>query len=124
MFLPQGPYKVGDISRSISSNLSRLSDGDKIILKDRQDFLTGLEPQEVAQGLGGFGDYLAYVFPQFGRVVLESLRRDNAIYVFKGKWESFSRLTKRQIIDANVHDARVLHTKGWQDRLMTVLHNN
>lgn len=121
VFLPSGPYKTGEVSAAIEPSISRLSSGDKIILKDRQDFLTDLNPQEVAQGLGGFGDYLAYVFPQYGRVVLESLRRDNAIYVFKGQWESFSRLTKRQIIDSGVHDARILHTKGWQARLMEAL---
>jgi len=123
VFLPSGPYKREDVSRALTSMISRLSDGDKLILKDRQDFLTGLDPQEVAQGQGGFNDYLAYVFPQFGRVVLESLRRDNAIYVFKGAWESFSRLTKREILDSGVHDARVLHTKGWQSRLSEVLNS-
>jgi hypothetical protein len=117
VFLPSGPYKAGDISRAMDSVIAKASAGDQIILKERQDFLTELEPQEVAQGLGGFSDYLAYVLPQYGRVVLESLRRDNAIYVFKEKWEAFSRLTKRQILDSSVHDARILHTKGWQGRL-------
>ena len=121
IFLPSGPYKSGEISRSLDGILSTVSTGDKIILKERQDFLTDLEPQEVAQGLGGFSDYLAYVFPKYSRVVLESLRRDNAIYVFKDKWEAFSRLTKRQILDSGVHDARVLHTKGWQARLIQAL---
>jgi hypothetical protein len=121
VFLPSGPYKKGDVTRAITSVLERLGDSDRIILSERQDFLTELEPQEVAQGQGGFNDYLAYVFPQYGRVVLESLRRDNAIYVFKGQWERFSRLSKREILDSGVHDARVLHTKGWQDRLLDVL---
>jgi hypothetical protein len=123
-FLPSGPFKKGDITQSLEPVLSRLGVGDKIILSERQDFLTELDPQEVAQGQGGFNDYLAYVFPQYGRVVLESLRRDNAIYVFKSAWESFSRLTKRQILDSGVHDARVLHTKGWQGRLMEILRSN
>lgn len=121
VFLPSGPYKAGDIAKAATSILSRISDGDRIVLTERQDFLTGLDPQEVAQGQGGFNDYLAYVFPQYGRVVLESLRKDNAIYVFKGQWERFSRLSKRDILDSGVHDARILHTKGWQGRLRNVL---
>lgn len=120
-FLPSGPYKKGDVPRALDRVFSRLSEGDRTILSERQDFLTELEPQEIAEGQGGFNDYLAYVFPQFGRVVLESLRRDNAIYVFKDSWEKFSRLTKREILDDNLQDARVLHTKGWQARLMQAL---
>ena len=121
VFLPTGPYKKGDVPRALTSMFSRLSEGDRTILSERQDFFTELDPREIARGVGGFNDYLAYVFPQYGRVVLESLRRDNAIYVFKGQWESFSRLSKREILDAGVHDARIVHTKGWQQRLMTVL---
>jgi hypothetical protein len=110
-----------DVPAALTTIMSRLSEGDRTILTERQDFLTELDPQEIARGVGGFSDYLAYVFPQYGRVVLESLRRDNAIYVFKGQWEGFSRLTKRQILDAGVHDARIVHTKGWQQRLMSAL---
>jgi hypothetical protein len=121
VFLPAGPYRKGDVPRALTTVMLRLSEGDRTILTERQDFLTELDPQEIARGIGGFSDYLAYVFPQYGRVVLESLRRDNAIYVFKGQWEGFSRLTKRQILDAGVQDARIVHTKGWQERLMRVL---
>ena len=120
-FLPEGPFKKGDVARALDAVFSRLSDGDRTILTERQDFLTALEPQEIAQGEGGFNDYLAYVLPQYGRVVLESLRRDNAIYVFKGAWEQFSKLTKREILDASLEDKRIIHTKGWQGRLMTAL---
>lgn len=120
-FLPAGPYKKGDVAREIKPVLDRLNDGDRLILSERQEFLAELEPQEIARGLGGFNDYLAYIYPQYRRVVLESLRRDNAIYVFKNKWEQFSRLTKREILDQGFHDARILHTKGWQNRLKTTL---
>jgi len=121
VFLPSGPYKKGDVPKALTEVFSRVSDDDRLILSERQDFLVEQKPQEIAQGLGGFNDYLAYVFPEYGRVVLESLRRDNAIYIFKDSWEKFSRLSKREILDANVHDARILHTKGWQARLMTAL---
>lgn len=120
-FLPTGPYKKGDVPRALDRVFSGLSEGDRTILSERQDFLTELNPQEIAQGDGGFNDYLAYVLPQYGRVVLESLRRDNAIYIFKDTWERFSRLTKREILDDNLQDARILHTKGWQGRLMSAL---
>lgn len=69
-FLPSGPYKKGDVPTALDKVFSRLSAGDRTILTERQDFLTELDPQEVAQGEGGFNDYLAYVLPQYGRVVL------------------------------------------------------
>lgn len=121
VFLPSGPFKKGDVPRALDQVFSRLNESDKIILSERQDFLTELQPQEIAEGQGGFNDYLAYVFPQYGRVVLESLRRDNAIYIFRDSWEKFSRFTKREVLDSGVHDARILHTKGWQGRLMAAL---
>lgn len=120
-FLPSGSYKQGTITTALGPLLAKLRPGDRMILTGRQEILDSFEPQEIAQGEGGFSDYLAYVFPQYGRVVLESLRRDNAIYVFKGAWEAFSRLTKRQIIDSGVHDARIVHSTGWQQRLQDVL---
>lgn len=120
-FLPPGPFKKGTIAEAIKSTMDTFSDGDKIIMTERQNLLTELEPAEVARGSGGFSDYLAYVFPQYERVVLESLRRDNAIYVFHSQWEKFSRLTKREILDLDVHEARVVHSKGWQGRLKAVL---
>lgn len=120
-FLPPGPFKKGDVPAALDQVFARMSEGDRTILSDRQDFLTELEPTEIARGIGGFNDYLAYVMPQFGRVVLESLRRDNAIYIFKDSWERFSRLSKREILDSAVHDARILHTTGWKSRLLQAL---
>lgn len=120
-FLPPGPYKSGEIAEAIKPILENLRSGDQLIVADRQDFMEGLDPQEVARGEGGFNDYLAYVFPQHGKVILESIRRDNAIYIFDGAWEAFSRLTKRQIIDQKVHKARIVHSTGWKSKVLNVL---
>jgi hypothetical protein len=55
---------------------------------------------------GGFSDYIAYVFAERRLVVLESVRKGNAIYVFGQNWDRFSKLSKAEILDRNCSDPR------------------
>ena len=46
--------------------------------------------------------------------ILESLIYGNAIYVFDKNWLEFSKLTKKEILDENLHMKRIIHKKGWE----------
>lgn len=115
--LPAGQYPWDRVDDHVGYALKRVSDGVRDVILDRQHTLKSLKPDECWVGEGGFDDYMAYVFHSHGLVVLESLRRDNAIYLFKGDWRPVSRLTKAQIIQNGLHHARIVHTKDWKGKL-------
>lgn len=120
-FLPPGKHPWDRVKEAIAPYKARMSEGDAKVLEARQEIVSALGPAEIAAGEGGFGDYLAYIFPDMDAVILESIRRDNAIYVFGGDWEKFSRLTKAQVVQSGVHKERIIHSTGWPQRLRQAL---
>ena len=68
-----------------------------------------------------FANYLAYLFPDRDLVLMESLEHGNATYVFDGNWEEFSQLTKAEILSQGLQKDRLIHSKGWENRLAEVL---
>lgn len=115
--LPTGQYPWDKVDEHVGHALKRVGEGVRDVILDRQQMLKSLKPDECWVGEGGFDDYMAYVFHSNGLIVLESLRRDNAIYLFKGDWRPVSRLTKAQIIQGGLHHARIVHTKDWKGKL-------
>ncbi len=63
----------------------------------------------------------SYVFGSRGLVVLESVRRDNAIYVFGLDWKRFAQLSKAEILSNGYHKSRIIHSKGWKQRIGVML---
>lgn len=120
-FLPPGKHPWDRVKEALEPFRARMSEGDAKLLEIRQQIVSGLGPTEIAAGEGGFGDYLAYIFPDKDAVVLESIRRDNAIYVFGGDWENFSRLTKAEVLRNGVHKERIIHSTGWPEKLRRAL---
>jgi len=115
--LPAGIYPWDKVDEHVAHAVLRMKDDAKGLILGRQEMLKSLGPDECWVGEGGFDDYMAYVFKSKELVVLESLRRDNALYIFTGDWRPVSRLTKAQILQNDLHHGRVVHSKGWQARL-------
>jgi hypothetical protein len=120
-FLPPGEYPWPRAKADLAERLDKLGAGTALVIMDRAEFLNSLGPDQIIVGAGGFSDYMAYTFPAHGIVIMEAVRRDNALYVFSMNWEQASQLTKAQIIQANVHLARVIHTKEWKQRVTGIL---
>lgn len=118
--LPEGddPW---DRARSAVRNRNLDSADSETIILDRQDHICSFGPNEIFVGRGGFDDYLAYIFEERGVVVLESVTRGNAIYVFERNWENFSQLTKREIIQNDLHLQRIVHATGWKQRFAQLM---
>jgi len=94
------------------------------IILARQDKITSYAPDEVYVGTGGFSSYVAYVFKSKKIVVLESILTGNATYIFDENWQQFSMLTKAEILDNAFQEHRLIHSKGWEFRLESVLDAN
>ncbi|MFY0620053.1 hypothetical protein [Shimia sp.] len=119
--LPPGKYPWQRLKTHLGEVLKRTSENTQSVIYDRQETILSFDPDEQFVGTGGFSDYIAYTFKERGLVVLESIRKDNAIYVFGLDWDRFSKLTKSEIINANLHLARLVHTKGWKGKLARLM---
>ena len=71
------------------------------------------KPDTVAIGRGGFQGYIVYGFDKLNIFILESMYRNNATYVLDGNWEQISRLSKKEILDKQLHQARIIHNESW-----------
>ncbi|WP_378948904.1 hypothetical protein [Paracoccus sp. R86501] len=115
-FLPPGKSPWSTLHAHLSAHLKASPSTLKVIF-DRQKTIMSYKPDDMYVGEGGFGDYIAYHFKAKGFVVLECVRKGNAIYVFDKNWASFAQLSKGDIIQNGLHKARIVHTDGWKDRL-------
>lgn len=122
--LPPGEYPWEQLRTHLEQMLDRTSENTQRVILDRAAFLRSLNPDQVFVGAGGFGDYVAYLFRVRGIVVLESIRRDNALYVFGDDWQTVSRLTKAEVLSQRRQQARIIHTDGWKDRLQAVVNRS
>ena len=119
--LPPGAHPWATVSAHLHSMLKRVSPNTRRVIEDRQATIMSHSPSEQYVGLGGFEDYIAYVFRKRDVVVLESIRRDNAIYVFGQEWERFAQLSKREVLLHRHQLARIVHAGDWKERLARLL---
>lgn len=119
--LPSGEYPWTKIEAHIDAAVGKRSDDAKRVIWDRQQTIKEFGPDEIFVGEAGFDDYLAYVFRSRGIVVLESVRKDNAIYVFGLDWQRVSQLTKADIIRGGLHLTRIIHSTGWKTELARLM---
>ncbi len=115
--LPPGEYPWQKLEEHIRQSHGARSEGDLMFIMDRQLTINNHGPDKIFVGQGGFSDYVAYQLSDRGIVVMESIRRDNAIYIFGEDWAEVSQLTKSEVLNGSRHLARIIHSKGWKDRL-------
>lgn len=112
--LPPGAYPFERARKELSQFLSGLPDTARPVVEDRIRTITRYEPDLIAVGVGGFTDYVVFGFTKRGMYVLESHRLGNATYALKSDWESVAMLSKKEILDGSLHEARVIHNHGWR----------
>ena len=42
---------------------------------------------------------------------------NNATYIFKSDWQELSKISKKQIIDGNLHYKRIIHSPQWEEQI-------
>lgn len=119
-FLPPGKSPWNTLHSHLTTHLKASPATLKVVL-DRQKTIMSYGPDDLYIGEGGFSDYIAYHFKARGLVVLECVRRGNAIYVFDKNWSAFAQLSKGEIIQNGYHKARIIHSNGWKARLDKLL---
>ena len=119
--LPTGRYPFARIDQHLREVLKRSGQNVFKVIRDRQQTILTHGPAEMHVGLGGFENYIAYVFADRSLTVLECVRHGNAIYVFGRDWKELAKLSKAEIIDGDLHLARIVHSDGWKERLRKLL---
>ncbi|SIO35317.1 hypothetical protein SAMN05444722_1615 [Rhodovulum sp. ES.010] len=119
--LPAGAHPWPRLEEHLADALRRTPDRVSAVIMDRQKEIVSQGPDLMYVGVGGFSDYIAYELRNCGVVVLESIRRGNALYVFGDDWRTVSSMTKAEVLAGNLHLERIIHSEGWKARLNKAL---
>ncbi len=119
--LPQGQYPWSTIGPQIMSAIKPRGKGNSAVVEGRLQLINSKQPDFVAVGKAGFQGYVIFGFPNYNTYVLESSQCNNATYIFDNDWQHLSQLTKAEILDGNLHHARVIHRRNWTAEILRYL---
>lgn len=115
--LPPGEFPFERAKKELAEYLERVEENVRPVVQSRIRSVTQYKPDFVAVGVGGFREYVVFGFQSKGIYVLESPTLGNATYVFKNNWAEVSALSKKEILDGALHEARLIHNNRWTGAL-------
>jgi hypothetical protein len=120
--LPPGEYPWKTLQAKLETTLQKTK-GRRVVVENRLETIINFGPTFRASGRAGFEGYLVFGFPNKKLFVLESLFFGRATYVLGENWEQISKLTKKEILDQDLHKARIVHQEGWHKEMHNLLSN-
>jgi hypothetical protein len=115
--LPPGEFPFERAKKELADFLDRVEENVRPVVQSRIKSVTQYKPDFVAVGVGGFSEYVVFGFRAKNIYVLESPTLGNATYVFRNDWAEVSVLSKKEILDGSLHEARLVHNKRWTGAL-------
>jgi hypothetical protein len=115
--LPPGEFPFERARKELAEYLEQVDESVRPVVQSRIKSVTQYKPDFVAVGVGGFREYVVFGFQSKGIYVLESPTLGNATYVFKNNWADVSALSKKEILDGSLHEARLIHNNRWTGAL-------
>ena len=119
--LPPGEFPFDRARIELDSYLKKLPEDERAVATERIRAITRHSPDFVAVGIGGFSDYVVFGFTDRQRYVLESPHTGNATYVFRNDWEQISRYTKREILQGELQEERLIHNNRWSRAISDII---
>jgi len=119
--LPPGRYPWEKMRELLQPVIRQAKEGNRPVVENRLENVNKYNPEFVAVGQGGFRGYVVFAFPVRYTFVLESPQTNNATYIFSDKWEILSMMSKAEVLDANLQKDRIIHRKGWHDKIKSLL---
>jgi hypothetical protein len=119
--LPKGKMPWEKLREKISEYSESQRAKSKAAAMNRFEQINNLEPDFVAVGRGGFKGYVVFGFSKKSIYVLESQNVNNAVYVFGNDWKTLSQLSKAEILESSLQEARIIHGPTWFSRLTSLL---
>lgn len=121
-FLPKGTLVRGDTEK-----INDVIDSVRNYVKDPQEseafakrlfVITEYKPDLQGQGPAGFFGYIVLGFKNRGIVILESMYKGDATYVFDEKeYEKIIVKSKQEILDNKLHMERFIHHDNWEEKV-------
>lgn len=112
--LPPGEYPWDEVKNHVKESVSKAPKGKKPVIEHRLKIITKHNPTYFAVGKGGFDGYWVFGFPEKGIYILENSNYGNATYCFGDNWKQCTQLSKKEILDNELHFDRVVHREGWE----------
>lgn len=119
--LPKGKKPWYTVNEALAPTIERATSGNQAVIQARFTAVQKHQPDFYAIGHGGFSGYVVFGFERLGLYILESVYYNNATYVLNKSWESVSQMTKAEILDQNLHYARLIHKSSWVTQLSALL---
>lgn len=118
--LPQGEQPWNTLGPKIFSVI-KIGKGNAAVVEGRLELVNSKKPDFVAVGRAGFQGYVIFGFTSRNIYILESSQCNNATYILNHNWQHLSQLTKAEILDGNLHQARVIHRRNWATEILRYL---
>lgn len=115
--LPPGKYPWDKAEKELQHYFENAPKKNKGVLLNRHKIISEHNPDFMAIGEDSFSGYVVYGYTNEDLYVFESDQINNATYIFKGKWEEASKLTKRDIIQGELCYKRLIHSKEWEKKI-------
>jgi len=119
--LPRGEYPWEIQKTRLEPFFARAKGNNRPVIEKRLEEINRYKPDFAAIGSGGFGGYVVHGFVDKDLYVLESTQVNNATYILKSDWERISQLSKSEILNNDLHEARVIHSKQWFASIAQIL---
>lgn len=121
LVLPPGVQPWERLEPIFKPAIEREKKGNQQHIWTRLRAIESYGPDFHASGLAGYIGYTVFGFTRLGIYICESTQPDNATYVFDENWETFSQLTKAQIIAGSLAIQRIVHLSAWRDEIDRLL---
>lgn len=118
--LPEGD-KVWDRVGGYIGNITHLANKKQRILSERAKLICEFGPDNIYVGNGGFAGYLIYEFRRKNFFVVDSIMYGQATYILGDDWETISKLSKSDIVQNDLHQDRIIHTRSWVEYMRKAL---
>ncbi|OAA23054.1 hypothetical protein [Kosmotoga sp. DU53] len=122
--LPPGKRPWEKLREEIDPFIKNAKKGNREVVLHRIEIINSYKPDFVAIGKAGFRGYIVFGFTMKNTFVLESIFTNNATYIFDSNWEELSKLTKAEILNENLQKARIIHFKGWDEKIDALLNES
>lgn len=119
--LPQGEYPWSKMEEDLEKISTGNSKTNRKMMIERCQYINEFNPDFRAYGKAGFKGYVIFGFNKKNIYVLESVYSNNATYVFAENWKELSKLTKAQILNGGLHNARLIHRDNWKKDIRFLL---
>lgn len=119
--LPKGKKPWKDLEKQLKDTTDIESNKNFKEIYARINYINSFEPDFLATGNGGFNDYIVLGFESRNIFILENRKPQNATYIFRNNWQEVTKLTKKEILEENLQDTRLIHNFNWKENIKQIL---